>query len=186
LWVRRRVLIATSNTVDTPIAPVGFCEAFVDTLGPSVERLASAGVEIELRPHPGEDPARYRRLLAGHGARVAIAPAGAFAQALARVDILISSASSVAFEAAALGVPVLLWLGPTPRWVREEHLLPPWTQSLPGTFETAADLRALVDDLIERADAGAGAAQELGRSLARYAKPFEAARFAAALRELGS
>ncbi len=133
----RRALIATSNTVDTPIAPVGFCEAFLDMLIPGVERLVSAGVEVLLRPHPSEEPERYRWLLSARGLNVRLAPAGPFAAALDATDILISSTSSVAFEAASLGVPVLLWLGPLPRWVRaQRHLLAPWIECVPGTLKT--------------------------------------------------
>ncbi len=182
----RRALIATSNTVDTPIAQVRFCEAFIETLAPSIERLAESGVGVELRPHPGEDPERYRRLLAGRTPRVGIAPTGPFTEALADADILISSASSVAFEAAALGVPVLLWLGPAPRWVRAEHLLTPWTEKFPGMFETAEDLRSLIADLIERPPEGFRVARELSRYLARYAEPFDVTRFANALGALAS
>jgi hypothetical protein len=181
----RKVLIATSNTVDTPIGPAAFCEMFIYALAPDIGRLTEAGVAVELRPHPIEDPERYRRLLRARGLDVRIASAGSFPAALAGVDIVISSASSVAFEAAALGVPVLLWLGPAPRWMREEHLLSPWSESLPGTFQTAEDLRPLVSDLLERPTEGLRVARELGRRLARYAQPFDRAAFAAGLRMLG-
>lgn len=182
----RRVLVATSSTIETPLVPAGFCETFIDTLAPGLQQLAKAGVEVELRPHPGEEPERYRRLLARHGLDVRIAEGEPFAQALAGVDILIASASSVAFEAATLGLPVLLWLGPAPRWVREKHLVEPWTLSLPGMFTTAAELGSLIEELIERPAAGLRTAHELSGRLARYAEPFDAARFAQALRELGS
>jgi hypothetical protein len=181
----RRGLIATSNTVDTPLAPVAFCEAFIETLVPGIERLVGTGVEVELRPHPSEEPERYRRLLRARGLDVRVTSESPFVEAIAGADILVSSASSVAFEAAALGVPVLLWLGAAPRWLRAEHLLPPWSESLPGTFQTTEDFSLLVGDLLERPAEGWRVAHELARRLARYAQPFDAARFAAALGELG-
>jgi hypothetical protein len=181
----RRVLIATSNTVDTPITPLGYCEQFLDVIQPTVERLMGVGAQFKLRPHPVEAPARYRRLLADRGLLVDVSPDGSFAQALGEADLLISAASSVAFEAAALAVPVLLWLGPAPRWLREEHLLAPWTETPAGTFTSADDLLALAEDLITRPAEGMRMASELSRQLARYAEPFDAARFATALRELG-
>jgi hypothetical protein len=182
----RRVLLATSNTVEAPLAPVGFCEAFLDALAPGVQQLARAGVEIELRPHPSEEPELYRRMLAARGLEVKLAWDGPFQEALASVDILIASASSVAFEAAALGLPLLLWPGPAPRWVREKHLVAPWTLSVPGMFTTAEELCSLVADLIERPAVGLHVAQALSSRLAGYAEPFHAARFAAALHELGA
>lgn len=183
--VPRHVLIATSGIDDYPTSPVMYREAFVDTLAPGIKRLTMAGAKVELRPHPGEDPERYTQLLRARGLDVGIAPAGPFATVAKRMDILISSTSSVAFEAAALGLPVLLWLGPAPRWVRREHLVPPWTDSLPGMFDTAESLQRLIDALIERPAAGLHVAHELGRHLARYAEPFTAAAFASGLRQLG-
>jgi hypothetical protein len=182
----RRVLVATSNAFDSPLVPASFCDTFIDALGPSVERLAGAGVEIALRPHPCEDPERYRRLLRTRGLGVRVVAGGPFATAAATADILIASASSVAFEAAAVGLPVLLWLGPAPLWLREEHLVAPWVSRLPGMFAVASELRSLVDELIDRPAEGLRVAGELSRRLARYAEPFDAARFAAGLCELGS
>jgi hypothetical protein len=182
----RRALVATSNTVDTPLAPAAFCETFVEALTPGLRRLAREGVEIRLRPHPSEDPERYRRLLSERGLDVKIAPDGPFATAIADADLLISSASSVAFEAAALTVPVLLWLGGAPQWVRQRHMVAPWAESAPGTFEGAKDLGLLIDALIDRPAQGFRVASELSRHLARYAEPFDVGRFAAALHALAA
>jgi hypothetical protein len=52
-------------------------------------------------------------------------------------------------------------------------------------FDTAEDLRPLIDALIERPAEGLRVAHELSRHLARYAKPFAAAAFAAGLQQLG-
>lgn len=173
----RRALIATSDTSDTAIAPVAFCETFLEVLAPGLRRLAAAGVELALRPHPYEDPERYRRVLADHDLAVPVITGGRFQSAIAQADILISSASSVAFEAAALGLPVLLWLGPAPRWVRSEHLVVPWVDSQPGMFERAEDFGSLAENLLERPAEAFGVAHELSRSLAHYAQPFDLARF---------
>ena len=182
----RRVLVATSSTVDAPLVPVAFCEMFLDTLAAGLGRLADAGVQIALRPHPGEEPERYRRLLRARGMDVSIANEESLHEALTGADILISSASSVAFEAAALELPVLLWLGAAPQWVREKHLVAPWTECAPGMFEGAEDFSLLVEELLERPERGLRVARQLGRRLARYAQPFDGASFAAALHELGS
>jgi hypothetical protein len=182
----RRVLVATSSTVDAPLVPVAFCETFLDTLAAGLDRLSDAGVQIALRPHPSEEPERYRRLLRARGMDVSIASEESLHEALAGADILISSASSVAFEAAALELPVLLWLGAAPQWVREKHLVAPWTECAPGMFEGAEDFSLLIEELLERPDRGLQVARQLGRRLARYAQPFDSPSFAAALRELGS
>jgi hypothetical protein len=182
----RRALIATSSTVDVPLSPVAFCEAFIEAIAPGLRRLAAAGVQLSLRPHPNEDPRRYRRLLDALDLDVALAARGPFREAVAGADILISSASSVAFEAAALGVPVLLWLGSAPEWVRREHLVVPWVQGVPGTFQDAGEFRSLIDALLERSAEGLGVARELSRVLARYAQPFDGGAFLEGLRALSA
>lgn len=178
------VLIATTNSLDMPIMPTGFCDSFINVLAPGLRRIAATGVCFSLRPHPNEDPERYRRLLRANRLEVEVSTELPFSEAVADADLLISSASSVAFEAAALGVPVLLWLGIAPQWVRREHLVDPWVQISPGTFESIEDFDLLVTQLLERPGEAFAIAHELSRRLARYAEPFEAARFAAGLREL--
>jgi hypothetical protein len=184
--VLRRALIATTSTIDAPLMPSAFCEDFIEALAPGLHRLAGAGVEIELRPHPTEDPEYYRRLLSARELDVEVVDQGTVAQAVAGVDIVISSVSSVAFEAAAAGRPVLLWLGAAPRWVREEHMVAPWIGGVPGMFEASEDFDALACDLLEHPAAGFRAAYELRRYLAGFAEPFDAAQFAAELRELAA
>lgn len=181
----RRVLVAaTGMYVDTPLASFSLSDEFLDVLAPGLAALAGA-VELRLRPHPNEDPARYRRLLACHGLPVAVTAGGLFPAAAAWADLVVASATSVAFEAAALGLPVLLWPGGAPSGVREEHLLPPWTGGPPGMFHTAAEFSALAALLVERPAAGLAVAHELRERLARYARPFDPAAFAAGLRLLG-
>jgi hypothetical protein len=184
--VPRHVLIATSNTVDTPISPATFCETFVEVLAPGLARLKAAGVRLKLRHHPGEDPARYRRLLSSHGLEVEIATGGPFQTAAAEADILISSASSVAFEAAALGLPVLMWLGSAPKSLRNQHLVSPWVDVAPGLFERAEEFNMLAEDFLERPVSAFATAHELAHRLARYAQPFEPDRFSDGLRMLAA
>jgi hypothetical protein len=180
----RRALIATTFAADTPIAPVTYAESFIGALAPSLPRLAGAGVELQLRTHPSEDPERYRRLLARQGLQVALAPSGSFAQAAQRTDILIASASSVAFEAAALGLPVLLWLGAAPRWLRENHLVAPWVREVPGMFTGAEGFARLAESLLEHPAETLRVAHELGGHLARFARPFDPVDFAEGIRLL--
>jgi len=180
----RRALITTSSTVDVPIAPISFCETFIDVLTPGLQRLIAAGVKVELRPHPHEDAERYRHLLRACSLDVHVVADGPFSVSASAADIVFSSVSSVAFEAAALGLPVLLWLGGTPQWVRCRHLVPPWTEHLPGMFQVAADFTGLVDDLLDHPQEAFEVARRLARVLSRYAEPFEAERFAGGLRAL--
>jgi hypothetical protein len=180
----RRALITSSYGMETPITPVAFGEAFMDAVIPGLAKLARAGVQLELRPHPNEDPERYRRLLARHGLAIEIVSEGPFAAAAGRADIVISSASSVAFEAAALGLPILLWHGGAPPWVFAEHFVAPWTQSVPGMFGGVEDFGELIEELIARPAQALGVAHELRRRLARYAQPFDPVRFGDALRML--
>lgn len=183
----RRVLIATSDTMEVSLAPVALCESFVDGIAPALARLTAAGVELKLRPHPTEDPARYRRQLDSHGlSAVAVAAGGSFAESAAAADILISSFSSVAFEAAGLGLPVLMWSGGAPLWVRREHHVVPWSQNTPGMFETGEELDALAEGLLERPAQTFAVAHGLARRLASFAEPFRPERFAEGLRSLVS
>jgi hypothetical protein len=179
-----RVLIATTSASDALIAPVDFCENFIAVLAPSLQRLAAAGVELQLRPHPSEDPAHYQRLLDAHRLDVAIVADGTFAATAANADLVISSTSSVAFEAAGLGLPVLLWLGGVPQWVRQEHLVVPWTETLPGMFNRAEELAELVDALLRHPTQAFAIACELAAHLRRFAEPFQRERFGDGLRAL--
>jgi hypothetical protein len=180
----RRALIATGYAIETPIAPVTFVELFVEALAPGLCMLRDAGVELALRTHPNEDPARYRRLFAPHGLDIPLAPGGLFAEVAPLMDISIVCASSVAFEAGALGLPVLLWMGSAPRWVRENHLVAPWTDDAPGMFSAPADFTALAEGLLARPAEALAQAQRLGRRLARYAQPFDSAAFAEGVERL--
>jgi hypothetical protein len=180
----RQVLIATTDVLDMPIMPVSFCDVFIDVLAAGLRRLAAAGAQFVLRPHPGEDPERYRRLFHARELDVEIAADGSFSAAVADADLLVSSISSVAFEAAALGVPILLWLGVAPQWVRQEHLVSPWVQMTPGMFQSQEEFNLLATRLVERPDEAFAVAHALRRRLAAYAEPFDADRFVAGLLSL--
>jgi hypothetical protein len=179
-------LIATTSSPNTALEPVAFCESFIDSVTQGLRRLTSAGVALRLRPHPAEDPEIYRRLLEQRGLDVELVEGGPFAACATGADILISSASSVAFEAAALGLPVLMWLGGAPQGVRREHLVIPWTESTPGTFTDADDFGSLVDGLLERPRPVLAPADTLRSRLARFAQPFDSARFLDGLRALAA
>ncbi|HXA55273.1 MAG TPA: hypothetical protein VNV37_10425 [Solirubrobacteraceae bacterium] len=182
----RCVLVAgTGSGVDTPITPLTLDEEFLGVVAPGLARLAAAGVKLEMRPHPNEDIERYRRLVVRHGLPIALAAGGSFANAAARADIVIASVSSVAFEAAALGLPVLMWCGGAPESVRREYLTVPWTASHPGIFGAPDELGKLVGLLLERPADGLGVALGLRACLARYAQPFDPVRFADGVRLLG-
>ena len=186
--VRRlsRALIATTGEGSAPITPATFCDTFLEVIDSGLVRLARAGVELELRPHPSEDAMRYRRLLDARGLDVRISTQGSFGSAAARADLLIASTSSVAFEAATLGLPVLLWFSDAPQWVRREHFVPPWIDRAPGMFERGDEFAELVEDLLVRPDIALQRAQRLGRLLHCYAEPFRPHRFAASLLELAA
>jgi hypothetical protein len=181
-----RVLIATTGPGNAPITPTTFCDTFVDVITSGVTRLAQAGVELELRPHPSEDAARYRRLLDARKLDVRISSQGSFSDTAARADLVIASTSSVAFEAAALGLPVLLWFSDAPQWVRREHFVSPWIDHTPGMFERPDEFTELVEDLLVSPNVAFQRAHRLGRLLTRYAEPFRPDRFAASLIELAA
>ncbi len=181
-----RALVATTGLRITPLSTHTYCDVFVDVIASGLERLVAAGVALELRPHQLEDVGRYRQLLDARDLDVKLVPAGSFSEAAARAEILIASTSSVAFEAAALGLPVLLWRGATPQWVRKEYLVPPWIEHAPGMFETPAEFTRLVEGLLQSPAATLELGYGLGRHLVRYAAPFQPDRFAAGLHEIAA
>jgi len=182
----RRALIASTNAADSPLAPLTMDEQFVAAVVPGLRALASAGVELRWRPHPVEDPRRYRELLAGHGLPVTVRTRGPLPAAAERADVVIASASSAAYEAGALGVAVLMWNSGVPAWIRREYFAPPLNGSFPGMFGDAEEFLALCELLLERPAAGLAVARELGTRLARYAEPFRPVAFAEGLRLLGA
>ncbi len=183
----RRVLVATTNAgFGTALTTWGSREQYLDALARGVERLHAAGVTVELRLHPAESPAEYEAMDRAVGrASLPLAPRGPFAEAAARADVLISPYSSVAFEAAALGLPIAMWLPRLPEPVRRAHLLAPLSEELPASFTDAAGFDALVQRMLGQAPDGLELLAALSRRLAAYVAPFDAERFAAELAELG-
>ncbi len=181
----RRVLVATTwRPIESALAPASFHEQFVAAVAPGLALLQDAGVHVELRLHPIEDPAVYRRILASARLDLPFAAALPLAAALRDSDLVVAAPSSVAFEAGVLGVPVLLWTGGIPVALRDEHLVAPLSLELPGMFGDAHGFAALVRGLVSDRPAGLATGAALGARLAEYAEPFDAARFAQGLREL--
>ena len=100
--------------------------------------------------------------------------------------MLITPFSSVAFEAAALSIPVTMWIPRVPDAVRSRQFLPPLSEDLPGTFAAAADFDELVRHALEDPAHGLDAAVSLSRRLLDYVAPLDIPRFASALAALGT
>jgi hypothetical protein len=182
----RRVLITTTNApLGSALGLHGFCEAFVRCLTPSLESLADSGHDLLLRPHPSEDARRYELLLGPLADRVRISKTGRFVDDAVGSALVISSASSAAFEAAALGIPVLLWLG-APLEVRRRHLLSPLDRDLPAAFFDQHEFSQFADSLTRGNGAALSRARELAEILRSYAVPFQPERLAQELASLGT
>ena len=108
----RRVLVATTSpALGIALASWSMREDFIDALTDGLARLRAGGVAIELRLHPHESAAEYASMDARAGRDpLPFAPPGSFAEVVTRCDLLVSPFSSVAFEAAALGIPVAMWI----------------------------------------------------------------------------
>jgi hypothetical protein len=180
-----RVLVATTNLpLGTALARWSTREDFLDALADGLARLRAAGVAVELRPHPVETPQEYAIMDSRAGRQpLPLAPPGPFADVARRADLVVTPYSSVAFEAAALAIPVAMWLGRIPVALRREHMLPPASEDLPGTFADAAEFDSLVASVLAN---GPRAPLELSRKLTSYVAPLDSDRFAAALARLGS
>jgi len=179
------VLVATTGRpLESALSQAAFHQWFIEAVTPGLRRLVEEGVVVELRLHPAEEAGPYRRSLAAAGLGVPIASPIPLDQAVAQTDVLVCAPSSVAFEAAALGAPVLLWNSAMPAEIRREHLVPPWGEDLPGTFDDAPGFSTLVEGLLAAGTPAMRTGADLARRLAMYAEPFDAARFSAGLLEL--
>jgi hypothetical protein len=144
----RRVLVATTNNpTGSALGLSAFQEAFLEDVAQGLQRLADAGIALELRLHPAESRGRYEDAVARLGLAVDLRSPEPLDAALDRADLLVSSVSSVAFEAAARGLPVLLWTGRVPPEVRHRHFLSPLADSRPGMFGDAAEFSRLAETL---------------------------------------
>ena len=182
-----RVLVATTNRpLGSALGLFGFCEAFIEDLAPGLRVLLDAGVQLELRPHPSEDAGRYDAQLARLGIEMAAGPPGPFAGRLGASDLLVSSVSSVAFEAAAVGAPVLLWDSRVPAAVRAQQLVAPLSEQLAGFFGSHEEFLAFARLAVAGPQELLDVALALGARLSSYAQPFDADAFAAELAELAA
>jgi hypothetical protein len=177
----RRVLVATpNNPMGSALGLAAFQESFLTAIGPAVQRLVAAGARIELRTHPAEDRTHYEEAIARLALPVSLSHPEPLDAALERADLVISSVSSVAFEAAARGLLVLIWTGGVPEEVRRRQFLSPVAESLPGMFDDADQLLSLFDAPGEPDRS----ACQLSEELRRYVSPFNAEDFIIGLDEL--
>jgi len=177
------VVITTTNApTGSVLGLVGFCEAFLAAVSPGVRLLQSAGIDVSLRLHPAENPRRYRRLLDELGIELPFLNDRPLNAVLDEADAVVSSTSSVAFEAAGAGIPVALWVGGLPLAVREAYLIPPLAARLPAEFFNAEEFERLAIVLVE--GGGLDELRTLSGLLQAYAHPFDAGAFAEELMHL--
>jgi hypothetical protein len=184
--VRRVLIVLGAALASRSILPVSLSDLFIETLMPGLDRLVRAGVELELVRSPHEDPEHYRRLFQAQRVDVRIRTDCSVAQAIAGNDLVVASVCSGVFEPAALGLPMLLWLGPLPEKLRTRYLTTPWVQAGGGMFECSEQFSELALDLVKRPGATISVARELGERLSGYSQPFDRACFTQALHELAA
>lgn len=184
LPVRRVLVVSTGRQLGSALSQVAFHELFIGAIAPGLRRLTAAGVNVQLRTHPAENDDVYRRILASSDLQVQIAARVTVQAAVANSDVLVCAPSSFAFEAAALGAPVLLWQGGMPARVRAEFLVRPFSEELPGTFATAGDFDQMAEGLIDPGVPTLSLADDLSTRLSSYVRPFASGRFAERLIEL--
>jgi hypothetical protein len=181
----RRVLIATTNApTASALGLHGFCEDFLDIVAPFAAAWQDAGLDVRLRLHPSERPERSTYVLGRHGIELEPAQDGSFADVAPTFDAVVSSLSSVGFEAASLGLSVALWLGGWTPAVRAQMVLPPLDGDLPGTFATAEEFTPMADALATGSGPGLESMRTLTRRLASYAEPFDPLRAGEELQRL--
>jgi hypothetical protein len=182
-----RVLVTTTNRpLGSAIGAYGLPEQFVEDLIPGLRELVDAGVRVEMRLHPAESRSRYQALLARHGLELPFSGDGPLAEVLASCDLVVSAVSSAVFEAAVLGLPVLLWAGRMPRRMRERCLLSPLCEELPAQFLDAGQFLELARRAVREPSAVIVEGRALADRLRHFAQPLDTARLAAELVRLGS
>lgn len=100
------------------------------------------GCEVLLRPHPFEDPARYRAAL-GPTAAVAVDETGPVQRQIFRAAAVIQRSCSTAIEAALAGVPAL-----SPQWVPAPAVVAP-AESVSLPSRSYAELRHQVQAILD-------------------------------------
>ena len=148
--------------------------------------MQQQGIEIALRVAPSETPERYMRAFEVAGAVVPLAERVPIADAIAQHDLLICPFSSVALEASALGIPVLMCLPVMPAPFARSYLVTPWTESLPVCSTIRRSSSRLPRGLSARIPRPSRTGLELGSALSPYVQPFDADAFTNALRDLSA
>lgn len=184
--VERLLVATTGNPKGSAFGLYGFADAFLRAIAPGVRLLHAHGVLVELRLHPVEQRSGYERRLKELGLPVRFSEAPDLASAVDMADAVIASFSSSAFEAAGRGRPVALWTGQIPGDILAAHFVPPLCDPMPATFSSSDDFQRLAEMMIHGAAAFLEESGELGAILAAYARPFDAALFAAEVERLGT
>lgn len=184
--VRRVLLTTTGPHIDSGIFPGAVHDTFLAAVLPGIRLMQQQGIEIALRVAPSETPGRYMRAFEIAGVTIPLAERVPIADAIAQHDLLICPFSSVALEASALGIPVLMCLPVMPAPFAREYLVTPWTESLPGVFFDAAEFLALAEGLAGENPPTVETGLELASALSPYVQPFDADAFTSALHDLSA
>lgn len=182
--VRRVLLTTTGPHIDSGIFPGAVHDTFLEAILPGIRRMQRDGIEIALRVAPSETPGRYLRAFELAGITVPLADPVPIADAIRQHDLVICPFSSVALEASALGVPVLMCLPVMPTPFARDYLVTPWTEPLPGVFHDATEFLRLAEGLAGENPPTVATGFELVDALSSYVQPFDAGAFTSALRDL--
>jgi hypothetical protein len=183
-----KVLVATTNSpLGTALLPWSYCHLYMAALAPGLRRLMNGGVSVTLRIHPSESMNDYKQLTMRLGlSNIHIGARGPFSVAAADNDLLISPESSVALEAGAGGMPVMMWAGALTPSLRRRYLVPPLSESLPATFSTSDEFEDLVARILKEPSTGLDDAYKLGQRLGLFAMPADRDALSDTLRELAA
>jgi hypothetical protein len=180
------LLTTTGPYLESVIFPTAVHDTFLKDVLPGIKLMQRHGIHVALRVAPSETPERYRHALDKAGVVVSLPERVSIAEAITQHDLLVCPLSSVALEASALGVPVLMGLPSMPSEFAHEHLVAPWSKSLPGVFHDSAGFLVLIDGIAGENPPAIAMGLELASHLREYAQPFDAEAFMSALRELST
>lgn len=184
--VRRVLLTTTGPHIDSYIFPAAIHDTFLAAVLPGIRQMQRDGIEVALRVAPSETPERYARAFEIADMAIPLAKRVAIGDAIRQHDLVICPFSSVALEASALGVPSLMCLPSMPDAFAREHLVPPWTESLPGVFHDAEGFLELIDGIAGDDPPAIATGLQLASFLREYVQPFDETAFTSALRELSA